>query len=167
MVRIIQLVLISFYLVTFSGFSQEIWLKEVMARSKAYDNQQVEIRAEVLDILIQKKGRWFNVLDKDTGIGVWVEQGVFLPAIKYVGAYNTEGDIIKVKGVFHAACPEHLGERDIHAQEVFVINKGREEKEEVIKTKVKLVWVWFISFLVIFVVYLIKGFLTKHKKLVV
>ncbi|MBN2839737.1 MAG: hypothetical protein JXP37_02115, partial [Coriobacteriia bacterium] len=55
---------------------------------------------------------------------------VWLPAesagrITYFGDHAHEGDVVTVRGVFNAACPEHGGDTDIHADDLTVVTVGR------------------------------------------
>ena len=128
-----------------------------------YDLQEVEIVAEVLDELSQKDGTWLNVYDETASIGVWADKGVRLPHIMHFGAYNVKGDILRVKGIFQASCDKHLGQMDIHAQEIAVISRGFVRKEEVPKEKKRLAFGWLVFFLITFIIYLVKRFLKKSK----
>jgi hypothetical protein len=40
------------------------------------------------------------------------------------GDYRHQGDIVRISGVFHAACPEHGGDMDIHATDLSVVRAG-------------------------------------------
>jgi hypothetical protein len=59
----------------------------------------------------------------NSGIGVWVtaEQA---GAIACFGDYRRHGDLVEVAGVFHAACPQHGGDLDIHAATLRIICPG-------------------------------------------
>jgi len=54
---------------------------------------------------------------------------IWLPAdlarkIEVFGDYRRQGDIVKVAGVFNAACPEHGGDMDIHATSLTILRSG-------------------------------------------
>jgi hypothetical protein len=59
----------------------------------------------------------------NSGIGVWVtaEQA---GAIARFGDYRRHGDLVEVTGVFHAACPQHGGDLDIHAASLRIVRPG-------------------------------------------
>jgi hypothetical protein len=128
-----------------------------------YDLQEVEIVAEVLDELAQRNGTWLNVSDDTAGMGIWVEKRQRLPDIMHFGSYNVKGDILRVKGIFQASCDKHLGQMDVHAQEVVVIGRGIVRQEEVAEEKKRLAFGWLVFFLITFIIYLVKRFLKKAK----
>ena len=61
---------------------------------------------------------------------------VWLPAalaekISIFGTYKHEGDIVKVTGVFNAACAQHGGDMDIHATALEMTAPGRDAADPV------------------------------------
>lgn len=122
---------LSFFSIIFtcSGY-EEVPLRELLGKSYFYDGKKIEIEAEVLEILRRKKECWLNVYSEGVSLGVWVK-GCKLPLIRSLGSYQTEGDLLRIKGVFFSSCPEHRGERDLHAQEISLIREGRIRKEMV------------------------------------
>jgi hypothetical protein len=61
----------------------------------------------------------------NSGIAVWVDAERASP-ISLFGDYKHHGDLVKVHGVFHAACPEHGGDLDIHADSLQIVRRGQE-----------------------------------------
>jgi hypothetical protein len=59
----------------------------------------------------------------NSGIGVWVETRL-ASRIAVFGDYGHHGDVVEVRGVFHAACPQHGGDMDIHADSLRVARDG-------------------------------------------
>lgn len=59
----------------------------------------------------------------NSGIGIWVtaEQA---GRIARFGDYRLHGDLVEVTGVFHAACPLHGGDLDIHAESLHIARAG-------------------------------------------
>ncbi|MHB1135281.1 MAG: hypothetical protein ACYCXR_03655 [Coriobacteriia bacterium] len=40
------------------------------------------------------------------------------------GDYRHQGDIVQISGIFNAACPEHGGDMDVHADKISVVRAG-------------------------------------------
>jgi hypothetical protein len=59
----------------------------------------------------------------NSGHAVWVSAEL-AQKIRFFGDYKHEGDLVKVTGVFHAACPEHGGDMDIHASSLEILRPG-------------------------------------------
>jgi hypothetical protein len=66
---------------------------------------------------------WVNVYDGSNALGIWVPAET-LRSIRYTGSYGFQGDQVRVTGVFHAACPQHGGDVDLHADEFTVVARG-------------------------------------------
>lgn len=60
----------------------------------------------------------------NSGMPVWVTPAALAKEIKNYGGYNHNGDVVKVQGVFHAACKQHGGDMDIHATSLQVVATG-------------------------------------------
>jgi len=60
----------------------------------------------------------------NTGMPVWLPANL-AEEIKTFGDYKHEGDIVKVTGIFNAACAQHGGDMDIHATALEVTVPGR------------------------------------------
>jgi hypothetical protein len=56
--------------------------------------------------------------------------------IETCGDYTHQGDVVRVEGVFHAACGQHGGDMDIHAGTLFIQRDGRTIGHPVHGTKV-------------------------------
>lgn len=59
----------------------------------------------------------------NTGMSVWIPSSL-AKMITYFGDYKHEGDVVKVRGTFNAACREHGGDMDIHATSLDVLIEG-------------------------------------------
>jgi hypothetical protein len=46
--------------------------------------------------------------------------------IALFGDYTRHGDVVEVTGIFHAACPLHGGDMDIHADSLRIMRGGYE-----------------------------------------
>ena len=60
----------------------------------------------------------------NSGQAVWVPAALASRIATY-GGYRHQGDVARVVGVFHAACAEHGGDMDIHADMLVIERPGR------------------------------------------
>ena len=59
----------------------------------------------------------------NSGQAIWVRDDL-AAKIRFFGDFLYEGDVVKVTGVFHAACREHGGDMDIHAAGLEIVRVG-------------------------------------------
>jgi len=59
----------------------------------------------------------------NSGIGIWVTAAQAGQIARF-GDYRRHGDLVEVTGVFHAACPQHGGDLDIHAVSLRIVRAG-------------------------------------------
>ena len=59
----------------------------------------------------------------NSGHAVWVSAEM-ARKIRFFGDFKHDGDIVKVVGVFNAACREHGGDMDIHASSMEILRVG-------------------------------------------
>jgi hypothetical protein len=59
----------------------------------------------------------------NSGIAVWVDSAM-ASRITSFGTYGSHGDLVEVIGTFHAACPQHGGDTDIHATSLRIVRPG-------------------------------------------
>jgi len=96
----------------------------LVAEVRAHDGQRVILEGEVIGSLLPRGTYvWANVGDGVTAVGVWMPRA-WAGQIRYRGAYATQGDRVRVEGVFHAACPQHGGDADLHADAVTLVERG-------------------------------------------
>lgn len=97
---------------------------DLAADVRQYDGQQVTLRGEVIGT-VMRRGEyvWANVGDGSTAVGVWAPARI-LEEIGPGGGYARKGDVVEVTGTFHAACPLHGGDPDLHAVAWQVVEKG-------------------------------------------
>ncbi len=74
---------------------------------------------------------WRNIEEGEPLGGYNTGQAVWLPfslasRITYFGDYMHEGDVVRVSGTFNAACREHGGDMDIHANALEVVRAGHQ-----------------------------------------
>lgn len=130
--------------VFFSAFSAQaaqalagpVTSQDLIDHAKTFDNKRVTYQGEVIgDIMIRGDLAWVNVNDGVNAIGVWVPVRE-IEKIRYKGGYKFIGDIVKVTGTFHRACPEHGGDLDIHATTMEIIKPGFKRDMPVDRRKV-------------------------------
>lgn len=104
--------------------AQSVTSPNLLSHLKQYDGQRVTYEGEVVQDLMRRGGYgWANVSDGQNALGVWAPAQA-LEAIQYTGSYRFRGDWVRVTGVFHAACPQHGGDVDLHADRLQVIAPG-------------------------------------------
>jgi hypothetical protein len=59
----------------------------------------------------------------NSGHAVWISADL-ATKIRFFGDFKHEGDVVKVVGTFHAACPQHGGDMDIHASTIEIVRVG-------------------------------------------
>ncbi len=97
---------------------------DLVEDARFYDGARIEFVGEVVgDIMAREDFVWLNVNDGTRAIGVWAKKDM-VKDIKIAGDYNNAGDRIKVNGIFNRACREHGGDLDIHAESIYLIEKG-------------------------------------------
>ncbi|MFA5852757.1 MAG: hypothetical protein WC820_08650 [Spirochaetales bacterium] len=97
---------------------------KLIDNAKAYDERQVEIAGELIgDVMVRGDYAWISILDDGTAISAWIEKSM-LPSDANIGNYARNGDIVRLRGIFHRACPEHGGDLDIHAKTLELVSKG-------------------------------------------
>jgi hypothetical protein len=97
---------------------------ELLNGLSRFDGQRVTYEGEVIQDLMRRGDHaWVNLNDGQNAIGIWV-RAESLRAIRFSGSYDHQGDWVEVTGVFHAACPEHGGDVDLHAEDLSVVQSG-------------------------------------------
>ncbi|MRR12116.1 hypothetical protein EG835_06535 [bacterium] len=125
---------------------------ELVEQPKKFDGTWVNFTGEAIgEVMVRGDRAWIHLND-DAYYLENVEEGahlggynsghaVWLPAdlarsISHYGDYKHEGDVVRVRGVFNAACPEHGGDMDIHATTLDVVKAGREVVDPVLPWKI-------------------------------
>jgi hypothetical protein len=111
----------------------------------------------------RKDFAWVNLFDGENAIGVWLKQEE-IHKIKFTGGYRYRGDLVEAEGTFHANCPEHGGDLDIHSDKITVVTNGYGTPEEI--SPVKKTWAKNLSFLAVFlfVCFILREAWDKWKK---
>ncbi|NPV59904.1 MAG: DNA-binding protein [Actinobacteria bacterium] len=122
--------------------AEEVSVEDLISEMQKYDGREVEITGEAIgDVMMRGDYGWITVNNdayavtsveegrdfagySNLGIAVWAPRDE-LKGIQVLGGYKNKGDEVRVKGVFHRACPEHGGDSDIHAVSIEVLERGR------------------------------------------
>lgn len=112
----------------------------LVENAKFWDGRTIEFRGEAIGEAMRRSSMAWIHLNDDAYMWKNLEEGaalggynsgqaVWLPVelvskIRFFGDYRHEGDVVMVRGVFHAACREHGGDMDIHATELIVVQAG-------------------------------------------
>ncbi len=118
----------------------EVNSASLVENASAWDGRVVVFKGEAIgEAMARGKMAWIHLNDDaymwknieegaklkgyNSGHAVWVpaEMGI---RIRFFGDFKHEGDVVKVVGIFHAACPEHGGDMDIHATTLEVVRFG-------------------------------------------
>ena len=112
----------------------------LVENANLWNGHTVSFKGETIgEALIKGNMAWIHVNDDPymeksaaaagTLSGYNSGHAIWLPAdsarkIGLFGDYRHQGDIVKVSGVFNAACPEHGGDMDIHATSLTILRSG-------------------------------------------
>jgi hypothetical protein len=100
--------------------------KALIESPRDYDGKEILFEGEAIgDPMRRGDHAWINVLDSNAAMGVFLPADG-LAAISAFGSDKRSGDMVRVRGLFHRACPDHGGDMDIHAYSVEVVSRGVE-----------------------------------------
>lgn len=125
----------------------EVSSAALVENANQWDGRTISFKGEAIgEVMIRGDMAWIHVND-DTYMEKAVPAGgklsgynsghaIWLPAdlarkIGVFGDYRHQGDIVKVIGVFYAACREHGGDMDIHAASLTILGPGRSLQQSV------------------------------------
>jgi hypothetical protein len=104
--------------------SAQVSSTDLIEHAADHSGREVEYVGEVIgDPMVRGDHLWVNVSDGQNALGVWVARKL-LPPIRRYGSYQARGDVVRVRGTFFRACPEHGGDLDLHASSVVVVRPG-------------------------------------------
>lgn len=112
----------------------------LVENATAWDGRVVAFTGEAVgEALVRSDGAWLQLNDDpyqwrnveegqslggyNSGQAVWTS-GELARRVSFFGGYRHEGDVVRVAGEFHAACPKHGGDMDIHAGSLEVVRQG-------------------------------------------
>ena len=133
---------------TFTFANSLITGERLNAEGEQHNGKIIAFQGEAIgDIMKRGEYAWVNLKEGDFLIGVWMTYKD-AKKIKYIGRYGSKGDCLRIEGIYNENCPEHFGEKDIHAINVEIINEGSLDKEELDMGKIWLSFALGISTLI-------------------
>ncbi|MBO3445114.1 hypothetical protein [Clostridium sp. CCUG 7971] len=138
--------------------AQNININDLITNAKEFNHKIISVKGEVIgESLKRDRYGWVNIKDSTNAIGVYMKNED-IKKIKVYGGYNKIGDKLEVEGVYNKACSEHMGDTDIHAIKVDIIESGIVTEPDVPSYKILIaVGLIMISFSVNYILY------KKHK----
>lgn len=120
---------------------------ELVERPAEYDGASVDFIGEAVgDVMVRGENAWIHLNDDaymyenveqgaplggfNSGMPVWLAAEL-AEGIERVGDHSNEGDRVRVRGTFNAACAEHGGDMDIHATDLEVVAPGHRAPDPV------------------------------------
>lgn len=114
---------------------------------KKYDGTTVTFTGEAIaEAMVRDDKAWIHLNDDayylknveegahlggyNSGMAVWIDASL-AKRIQFFGDYKHEGDVVKIRGTFNAACAEHGGDMDIHATSLEIVKAGRDALDPV------------------------------------
>lgn len=142
-VGVALLALLAIALVPASTYAQDAAVPlsaQLVEGAKEFDGTTVTMVGEAIgEVMYRGDYAWVHVNDDaytarnveegadlggyNTGQACWVPADL-ARKIEICGDYHHEGDVVRIVGVFNAACPEHGGDMDIHASELQIVTPG-------------------------------------------
>jgi len=109
-------------------------------KPKLYNGKRVTFTGEAIgEVMVRGGYAWVHLNDDaymernveegaplkgyNSGMAIWVPADLTKQIDTY-GDYKHEGSIVRISGTFNAACKEHGGDMDIHADTLTVIRAG-------------------------------------------
>ena len=137
-------ILVCMLAVAFSGSAQTAETPSpgstaLVEDAKDWDGRQVSFAGEAIGEAMRRGDMaWIHLNDDAYGLGqeaaaglsgfnsgmaVWVDAQL-ASRIAFFGDYKRHGDVVEVEGIFRAACSQHGGDMDIHADSLRIIRSG-------------------------------------------
>ena len=112
----------------------------LVEKANAWDGRTVSFMGEAIGETMRRGGMcwvhlnddaymWKNIEEGaklggyNSGQAIWV-RAELAAKIRFFGNFLYEGDVVKVDGIFNAACREHGGDMDIHAVRLEIVRVG-------------------------------------------
>ena len=108
-----------------SSAYRSVQIKDLLGASSRMDKKEITFTAEAIGTCIKadKKHVWVNFLQDGCEIGVYMNKKQ-AAKIKNFGAYKTQGDSVRIEGVFNLKCAQHADELEVHASKIKVVEQG-------------------------------------------
>lgn len=98
--------------------------RDLIERGRDYDGKAIWYEGEAIgDPMVRGDHAWVNFLDSNAALGAWLPKELQARIGSY-GSYRGKGDIVRVRGIFHRACPDHGGDMDIHVEALEFVSRG-------------------------------------------
>lgn len=136
------LILLCCLLLPYKAYASKIIsVRELIEEKSGQEGHEVTVKGEAIgDIMGDEETFWVNIKDGDFFIGIVLNREL-KDKIKNLGRYRIKGDIIEVTGTYSIQCPQHYGDRDIHAETLEVIEEGMRLGETVETDKIILCFI--------------------------
>lgn len=120
---------------------------ELVNEPKRFDGMRIEFKGEAIGEAMRRgENAWLHLNDDaymlknveegaplggfNSGMPVWAP-GALADRVEVFGDYKHQGDVVRVEGVFNAACTQHGGDMDIHADSLRILAAGRDALDAV------------------------------------
>jgi hypothetical protein len=98
--------------------------KDLLEKGGAFDGQLIFFEGEALGPPIAAGDlAMVELKDSTAKLQAWMPRALLSRIVSYA-SYKARGDVIRVKGRFNLACPDHGGARDIHVESLEVVSRG-------------------------------------------
>jgi hypothetical protein len=118
----------------------EVNSASLVENANAWNGRVITFKGEVIgEAMVRGKMVWIHLNDDaymwknieeeakldgyNSGHAVWISTDLAM-GIRFFGDFKHEGDVVKIVGMFHAACPQHGGDMDIHASTLEIVRVG-------------------------------------------
>jgi hypothetical protein len=118
----------------------EVKSASLVENANLWNGRMITFKGEAIgECMVRGKMAWIHLNDDaymeknieegaalggyNSGHAVWVSAEM-ARKIRFFGDFKHDGDIVKVAGVFNAACREHGGDMDIHASSMEILRVG-------------------------------------------
>lgn len=104
--------------------AQAVNINDLILNPKEFNHKIIRVKGEAIGEALKRDNHgWVNIKDSTNAIGVYMKNED-IKKINVYGGYNKIGDTLEVEGVYNKACSEHMGDTDIHAITVDIIESG-------------------------------------------
>ena len=134
------IIVIIFYPLFSQAPGQTVSSSTLVEQAKSWDGRTVSFMGEAIGESMRRGDMcWIHLNDDaymwknieegtklggyNSGQAIWVLNNL-AAKIRFFGNYLYDGDVVKVTGIFHAACREHGGDMDIHAVRLEIVRVG-------------------------------------------